>query len=219
MRQCDTLMAILLERVSKEGTHDMDITYRTAAKADCLQMAEMITIASGGVVEFLFHDFTPELTPVQIVAHNLENSPGSHTYKNAIVAEYDDRVIGLALSFPSHFHEITTEMRQVFPPDRLEHLSNFYAARVEDSFFLDALCVDQQLRKNGIGGKLISLTKKRAKQNDFDTLSLVVFADNTAALSVYHAHGFEIVAPLELNSHERIPHKGGCFLMKSHIDD
>ena len=218
MRQDDTLMTILPERVS-EGIPDMDITYRTAAKADCLQMAEMITIASGGVVEFLFHDFTPELTPVQIVAHNLENSPGSHTYKNAIVAEYDDRVIGLALSFPSHFHEITTEMRQVFPPDRLEHLSNFYAARVEDSFFLDALCVDQQLRKNGIGGKLISLTKKRAKQNDFDTLSLVVFADNTAALSVYHAHGFEIVAPLELNSHERIPHKGGCFLMKSHIDD
>jgi ribosomal protein S18 acetylase RimI-like enzyme len=219
MRQCDPLMTILPERISKKETQDMDITYRNARKTDCLQMAEMITLASGGVVEFLFHNLMPELTPVQIVSHNMENSQGSHTYKNAIVAESDDRVAGMALSFPSHFHEITAEMKQVFPPDRLEHLSDFYAARVEDSFFLDALCVDQQLRKNGIGGKLISLTKKKAKQTGFDTLSLVVFADNTAALSVYHAHGFEIVAPVELNFHERIPHKGGCFLMKSRIDD
>lgn len=196
----------------------MDITYRTAGKADCLQMAKMINIASGGVVEFLFHDLVPELTPVQIVAHNLENSPGAHSYKNAIVAESDARVVGMALSFPSHFHAITSEMRQMFPPDRLEHLSDFYAARVEDSFFLDALCVDQSLRGNGIGGKLISLTEEKGKQSGFDTLSLVVFADNTAAISVYRRHGFEIVAPVELNSHERIPHKDGCFLMKSRID-
>jgi ribosomal protein S18 acetylase RimI-like enzyme len=197
----------------------MDITYRPARKADCLQMAEMINIASGGVVEFLFHDLTPELSPVQIVAHNLENSQGSHSYKNAIVAESEARVVGMALSFPSHFHEITTEMRQVFPPDRLEHLSDFYAARVEDSLFLDALCVEETMRGNGIGSQLLSLAKKKAKQDGFDTLSLVVFADNTAALSVYRRHKFEIVAPVELNFHERIPHDGGCLLMKSSIDD
>jgi len=195
----------------------MDITYRTAREADCLRMAEMINIASGGVVEFLFRDLMPELTPVQMVAHNLESSQGAHTFKNAIVAETEDRVVGMALSFPSHFHEITVEMRQYFPPDRLEHLSDFYAARVEDSFFLDALCVDQRLRGNGIGSKLISLTKNKTQQSGFDTLSLVVFADNAAALSVYHHHGFEIVAPVGLNSNERIPHEGGCLLMKSHI--
>jgi GNAT superfamily N-acetyltransferase len=197
----------------------MDITYRTGRKADCLRMAEMINIASGGVVEFLFRDLMPELTPVQMVAHNLENIQGAHTYKNGIVAETEDRVVGMALSFPSHFHEITAKMRQYFSPDRLEHLRDFYAARVEDSFFLDALCVDQRLRGNGIGGKLISLTKKKAKQSGFDTLSLVVFTDNTTALSVYYRHGFEIVAPVGLNSNERIPHEGGCLLMKSHIDD
>ena len=197
----------------------MNITYRTGRKSDCLQMAAMINIASGGVVEFLFHDLMPELTPEHIVAHSLENSQGSHTYKNAIVAVSDDRVIGLALSFPSHFHKITTEMRQYFPPDRLEHLRDFYTARVEDSLFLDALCVDQQMRGNGIGSKLISLTKKKAVQEGFDTLSLVVFADNKAAIRVYQRNGFKIVAQVELKSHQRIPHEGGCVLMKSGIDD
>ena len=197
----------------------MDITYRTARKADCLRMAELINIASGGVVEFLFHDLMPELTPQQIIAHNLESDHGSHTYKNAIVAEAENQVVGMALSFPALFHQITAEMRQYFSEDRLDHLSDFYAARVDDSLFLDALCVDQKLRRNGIGGKLISLTKKKAKQNGFKILSLIVFADNTKALNVYHQHGFEVHAPVELNSHERIPHEGGCLLMKSSIND
>ena len=197
----------------------MDIIYRPAKKSDCLPMAKMINLASGGVVEFLFHDLMPDLTPVQIVAHNLENSQGSHTYLNAIVAEGDNRVVGMALSFPSHYHEITPEMRQFFPADRLKHLSDFYAARVEDSFFLDAICVEEKIRGNGIGSQLISLTKEKAKQSGFDTVSLVVFADNAAALSVYRRHKFDIVAPVELNSHERIPHEGGCLLMKCRIDD
>ena len=78
-------------------------------------MAELINIASGGVVNFLFHDLMPEITPQQIVAHNLENDHGSHTYKNAIVAETENRVVGMALSFPALFHKITAEMRQYFP--------------------------------------------------------------------------------------------------------
>ena len=197
----------------------MDITYRTAEKADCLRVAELINMASGGVVEFLFDDLMPEFTPLQIVAHNLESDQGYYTYKNAIVAQTEDRVVGMALSFPAHFHQISAEMQQFFPKDRLDHLNDFYAARVDDSLFLDALCVDQNLRRNGIGGELISLTKKKAQQNGFNLLSLIVFADNTEALSVYHRHGFEVHTPVKLDSHERIPHEGGCLLMKSRISD
>ena len=196
----------------------MDITYRTARKADCVRMAELINIASGGVVEFLFHDLMPKLTPQQIVAHNLESNRGYYTYKNAIVAETENRIVGMALSFPAHFHKMTAEMRQFFPKDRLDHLTDFYAARVDDSLFLDALCVDQKWRRKGIGSKLISLTKKKAIQNGFNVLSLIVFADNTEAKSVYQHNGFEILAPVQLNSHEQIPHEGGCLLMKSYID-
>jgi GNAT superfamily N-acetyltransferase len=197
----------------------MDITYRTARKADCVRMAELINIASGGVVEFLFHDLMPELTPKQIVTQNLESEQGYYTYKNAIVAEAEDQVVGVALSFPALFHEITAEMRHYFPKDRLDHLTEFYAARVDDSLLLNALCVDQKWRRNGIGGKLISLTKKKAKQAGFKVLSLMVFADNTTALSVYGRNGFEVLAPVQLNFHEQIPHEGGCLLMKSNIEN
>ena len=197
----------------------MNINYRTAKKADCLRMAELINIASGGVVEFLFHDLVPERTPTQIVAYNLKSAQGAHTYKNSIVAEAENQVVGMALSFPAHYHRITAEMRQFFPKDRMDHLSDFYAARIDGSLFLDALCVDQTLRRNGIGGQLISLTKEKAKKDGMDLLSLIVFADNTKALSVYHRHGFEFQTPVKLDAHEYIPHGGGCFLMKCHINN
>ncbi|MGD2186658.1 MAG: hypothetical protein PVI71_11050 [Desulfobacterales bacterium] len=145
----------------------MEITYRTAKKPDCMLIAEMIDIASGGVVEFLFHDLMPEHTPVQIVAHNLERSQEAHTYKNAIVAEADDRIVGMALSFPSHFHEVTAEMRQYFPAERLEHLSDFYAARVEDSFFFGCLMRGPKVAQKGYRKSTYISDKEKSQTKRF----------------------------------------------------
>ena len=49
----------------------MKITYRAGRKEDCSKLAELIHIASGGVVEFLYHELIPGQTPVQILAGNL----------------------------------------------------------------------------------------------------------------------------------------------------
>ena len=51
----------------------MGIKYRLGKKEDSRKIAELINIASDGVVEFLFHDLVPGMSPVQVVAHNLEN--------------------------------------------------------------------------------------------------------------------------------------------------
>jgi hypothetical protein len=37
----------------------MNITYRTGRKEDCPKLAELVYIASDGVVEFLFHELIP----------------------------------------------------------------------------------------------------------------------------------------------------------------
>jgi hypothetical protein len=62
----------------------MEIKYRPGEKQDCAKLAELINIASDGVVEYLFHDLVPGITPVQVIAHNLENDRSPHSYKNAI---------------------------------------------------------------------------------------------------------------------------------------
>ena len=184
----------------------MEIKYRPGEKKDCAKLAELINIASDGIVECLFHDLVPGMTSVQILAHSLESDNYPHSYKNAIVAATKNDIVGIALSYPSFHHKITDEMKSFFPADRLEHLGHFYSSRIENSWYLDALCVIESHRKKGIGEKLILLTKEKAIENGYIALSLIVFADNTLAIPVYERTGFEIAQPIELRGNEFIKH-------------
>jgi GNAT superfamily N-acetyltransferase len=170
----------LLKKLFPISILDEIFKYRPAEKADSVKLAELMNIASDGVLDYLFHDLVPGISPVQVVAHNLENDNYPHSYRSAVVATKETDVIGMALSYPSSYHKITDDMRGFFPADRLEHLSHFYSSRVENSWFLDALCVVQSHRKNGIGKELISLTKEMAVKNGYNALSLIVFADSEA---------------------------------------
>ena len=194
--------------------NDCRITYRVGRKDDSSRFAELDDIASGGAIEYLFHDLIPGMTPVEIVAMDLAQDSFPHTFRNVILADYHTQIIGMALSFPAKFHTITKQMRSFFPADRLQHFKQFFSTRVEGSYFLDALCVDEKYRKTGIGGKLIDLTKAKAGQEGFDTLSLIAYADNTDALRLYEHKGFSIVQTIELRPHRLIPHQGGCLLLK-----
>jgi ribosomal protein S18 acetylase RimI-like enzyme len=109
-------------------------------------------------------------------------------------------------------------MKNFFPEERLKHLKSFYSSRIENSLYLCVLCVNEKYRGKGIGTKLISLTKKKAKESGYNILSLLVLADNTAAQRLYWRSGFEIAKTVELKSHELIPHEGGCLLMKCEIE-
>ncbi len=108
-------------------------------------------------------------------------------------------------------------MQKFFPAERLEHFRNFFSTRVEGSYFLDALCVDEKYQNKGVGSKLIELTKIKAQKEGYNVLSLIVFSDNINAQRLYKNRGFEIVKNIELNSHRLIPHVGGCVLMKTDI--
>jgi ribosomal protein S18 acetylase RimI-like enzyme len=195
----------------------MEIQYKLAEKEDSPKLAELINIASDGVVEYLFRDLVPDMTPIQVVAYNLENDNFPYSYRNAIVAVDGSILVGMALSYPSSYHTITDEMRDIFPADRIKHLRDFYSSKVDDSLFLDALCVAESHRRRGVGEKLISLTKEKAVENGYNALSLIVFADNALAIPVYERTGFEVVQNVELGKNEFIKQENGCLLMKCDI--
>jgi ribosomal protein S18 acetylase RimI-like enzyme len=196
----------------------MNISYRTGRKEDCPKLAELVYIASDGVVEFLFHDLIDGINPVQMVAHNLEKDMEYYTYKNTIVAEEGSHVIGLSFYYPAQYHVISDEMKSFFPADRIEHLKHILSGRVENSLYIDTLCVDESFRRNGIGGELISLTRRKAVEQGFDSLSLIALADNTSAHRLYFRCGFEIVSDIEMEPHELIPHEGGAYLMRCPVE-
>jgi ribosomal protein S18 acetylase RimI-like enzyme len=195
----------------------MKVNYREGKKEDSLRIAELDNIASDGAIEFLFHDLIPNMTPVQIVASNLESDSYPHSYRSVIVAENDETIIGMSLSFPGKYHKITDEMKNFFPHDRINHFKRFFSAPVVDSYFLDALCVEKDFRNRGIGSELIELTKSKALKEGYNSLCLLVFKDNINAQNVYKKNGFEVIDWIELPSHKLMPHEGGGLLMKAII--
>ncbi|MGB5750554.1 MAG: hypothetical protein WBM69_26535 [Desulfobacterales bacterium] len=97
----------------------MEVSFRKGRKEDCRVLAELVSIASEGFIESLFHDIISGVTPAQVVAHNLESDKYPRSYKNTIVAESGEKIVGMALSILSHFHKITEEMKEFFPEERL----------------------------------------------------------------------------------------------------
>jgi ribosomal protein S18 acetylase RimI-like enzyme len=106
-------------------------------------------------------------------------------------------------------------MTNFFPHDRLNHFKHFFSAPVDDSYFLDSLCVKEDFRNRGIGSKIIELTKIKASKEGYNSLCLLVFKDNTKAQNVYKKNGFEVIDRIELPSHKLMQHEGGCVLMKA----
>jgi ribosomal protein S18 acetylase RimI-like enzyme len=190
-----------------------NITFRDGQMNDCLRIAEFITIASGGVVDFLFQDLTPDLTPAEAMAGNLARDKEPFTFRNAIVAESGRETFGMALSYPSVYHGISDGMRAFFPADRLELLADFYASRVEDSLYLDAIAVDEAFRSHGIGRRLIYQVKEKALRQGLRSVSLIAFADNDRARRLYYQLRFHDIKHIPLDSQGRIPHEGGFVLM------
>lgn len=89
----------------------MDLSYRNGRKEDCATLAEFVRIAAGGIIEFLYDELIPGMTPVEIECKVLENIEMPRSYENALVAEKEGRLVGAALSIPASHHRITEEMK------------------------------------------------------------------------------------------------------------
>ena len=168
----------------------MDIDYRDARIEDCTQIAEYIDYASDGILECLFKGNAAGMGVAQVLTYGLENEYGYNTYKSVIVAEYQRSIIGIVQSYSSIHHRIDDEMKEFFSKEKLEQFKEFYDSRIENSLLVNAMFVEPTFRCIGIGTKLLSLSRIKAKSLGFDKLSLFVLADNINALRVYSSFGF-----------------------------
>jgi len=196
----------------------MDILYRTGKIEDSFKIAEGIDLASGGIMNFLFEGLLGNYTVVEVMANSLRDETGYDSYKNAIVAEYQDEIIGIVYSYPAKFHEISEEDKNFFPSDRLELLGDFFNSRVENSLFLDSIYVDEKFRGRGIANRLIDLTKQKAQKNGHKQLSLMVMNTNFIARRAYERNSFKIVKHIDVQEHRLMANKGGIYLLVSDVD-
>ncbi|RJF83619.1 GNAT family N-acetyltransferase [Azospirillum cavernae] len=194
---------------------DDRLTLRPACADDAPELARLITIAGGGVYEFLLDGLYPDLSAREMLTPGLAGRTGSLSYRQSGVAELDGRVIGVVHGYPVDW--IRTEDYSGLPPDRVEHLASFSQTQDWGSYFLSALAVDEAFRRQGVAARLLGWFAERARGGGFDRVTLHVWADNDAARRLYAKEGFVELGRAAIPWHERLPHQGGSVLLQRRV--
>jgi ribosomal protein S18 acetylase RimI-like enzyme len=194
---------------------DDRLTLRPACADDAPELARLITIAGGGVYEFLLDGLYPDLSVREMLTPGLAGRTGSLSYRQSGVAEVDGRVIGVVHGYPVDW--IRTEDYSGLPPDRVEHLASFSQTHDWGSYFLSALAVDEEFRRQGVASRLLGWFAERARGGGFDRVTLHVWADNDAAQRLYAKEGFVELGRAAIPWHERLPHQGGSVLLQRRV--
>lgn len=195
--------------------NDDRLRLRSADADDAPELARLIDIAGGGVYEFLLDGLMPGMTAAEMLVPGLAGRSGSLSHRQSGVAELDGRVVGIAHGYPTDW--IRTEDYSGLPPDRVAHMAEFSETLDWGSYFLSAIAVDPDMRRQGIAGRLLGWFYDRARTGGFDRVTLHVWADNEPALRLYAGEGFEEIGRAGIPWHPRLPHQGGSILMRRYL--
>lgn len=194
-----------------------EIIYRPAKQSESSDIAPYIIVATSGVIEFIFHNLAPDLSPLQIVVQQVENEEALFSYRYTHVAASNGNIVGISQSYPAVQNQITEEMERNIPRERLDMLQEVLTACVEGSLYLNILAVAANFRGQGIGKQLLAVEKQKAKQQGFSSLSLLVLTKNYNAIRLYQKQNFQEVKRIEIPPHPMLP-DDDMILMNCQLD-
>jgi ribosomal protein S18 acetylase RimI-like enzyme len=191
-----------------------EIAYRPATPADSQDLARFLCLSGDGLYEFLFDDLIPFVTAQDILSLGIAGDDYPVSHRNWRVATLDNGgpIVGAANVFPADL--LKDDNYQLLGSERHNHIRPMLELQDWGSMFLNSLASDAAHRGRGIGSHLLDWAKSRTTDAGFDRLSLHVWADNTAAMTLYEARGFVRVGVAEIPRHPRLTHTGGSILMR-----
>ena len=179
----------------------MTINFKTSQLQDCDQVANWINSVGHGHIEYLLDSLVPDLFALQHLALVLAQDP-NYSYKNVDLAKHGRDIVGLVFSYHSASNQLTTEMQHILSEDRIQWMRYFSDNQIENSWYINTIGVTAKYRRQGLARSLIGCASKRALQNGAHCLSLHVYANNVAAITLYESCGFIKQKKIDLTEHQ-----------------
>ena len=181
------------------------LEYRAAKKEDCRIIAELYSISSDGVADYIWTKLAEDGENIHDVGQRrYENEDSVFSYKNCIVVEKDKKIIGMLVAFPMICDGSVSDDPVLAPYSRLE---------ADNSFYICGVAVLPEYRGLGIGTELMQLAEQQAKIRKFNTLSLVVFEENEGAVRLYEKLGYKEIQREKIVPDPLIHYTGDAVLM------
>lgn len=124
------------------------------------------------------------------------------SYQYADVAEDNDRIAGLVLSFPWDFvprlnKPIIEELPEMYKSSRKDFEEKVIPMiktkeANPDEYYVDSVAVYPEYRGRGIAGGLLNVAKIKSSTYGFDKMSLIVKPENVKAIALYKDNGYVV---------------------------
>lgn len=179
-----------------------EVILRPAAPADAPDAAQLIYAAGPALFNRLFGPRPEEAVAFFQTLFALPDSVFS--FENAIVAEQDGRVVGLAAAVPAaQYHRGSAVPRQILrrgPLFLLRLLTVVFALGRSSqppppgTYYLGILSVTEPMRGQGIGTRLLEEVHRQAGAAGCTAVCLHADLGNAGARRLYERHGYRTVA-------------------------
>lgn len=192
------------------------VTFRAATAEDSRTIAELFSISSDGVVNYVWMTLAseyPGLEPVEIGAIRYAGEEGNFSFTNCVVAEREGAVIGQLCTYP--VAPASAENPDGEPVDPV--LEPYARLDVPDTLYISSLALLEGFRGMGLGTRMISIARDQARERGLDALSLLVFEQNAGALKLYEREGFREVDRAAVVPHPLINRTGDVILMTAPV--
>jgi len=190
------------------------VTFRAATRQDSRRIAELFSISSDGVVDYVWMNLQteyPGLEPVEIGAVRYASEEGNFSYTNCVVAEWEGEVIGQLCTYP-------VEANAEEPDEPVDSvLEPYVRLEIPDTLYISSLAVFDGFRGRGLGTQMLAIARDQARERSIDTLSLLVFEQNAGAVKLYEREGFREVDRAPVVPHPLIHHTGDVVLMTADV--
>ncbi|MBE9114810.1 GNAT family N-acetyltransferase [Lusitaniella coriacea LEGE 07157] len=194
--------------------------FRPAHIEDCRKIAELFTIASDGVSNYVWSTMSadyPGLTLLEIGAQRYANPDGNFSYKNCVVAEKEGEVVGLLVTFPIPESEGDSATEEVEEASEEPDVLAPYNLEAPGTWYVCAIALFPEFCGQGLGTQFIDIALQQAKEQEFKEVSLLCFEQNTGAFKLYQRNNFKIIDRVKVVPHEFIHHTGDLLLMTAPV--
>lgn len=189
-------------------------TFRPATKEDSRRIAELFSISSDGVVDYVWSTLVPEypgLAPIEIGAVRYASEEGNFSYTNCVIVEREGEVLGQLCTYPVE----PDQPEAGEPVDPI--LEPYGRLEIPGTLYISSLALFDEFCGMGLGTEMLSIAREQASERGFDALSLLVFEQNTGAVKLYKREGFREVDRCPVVPHPLIHHTGDVLLMTAEV--
>ena len=186
-------------------------TFRPATKADASALAVLVDIAGEGMPAYMWGSLkAPGQSVLEFGRERAARETGGFSWRNAVVAEIDGEIaaslVGYRLDDPYDLDVLDETPEIVHPLVRLE-------AKAPGSWYVNVLATSPEFRRRGIGGQLLAIAERMAREAAAPSLSVIVASWNEGAGRLYAHAGYSALASEPAILFPGCPHKGDWVLM------